>query len=57
MAVLDESLVQIVLDQLANLDLIRWRAGEQSGRPRCFVGDVDDDLEVLTRARRVAVSE
>jgi hypothetical protein len=57
MTILDESLIQVALNQLANFYLICWGAWEQSGRPRCRVSDVDDDLEVLTRTGRVVVGE
>ena len=57
MAILDESLIKIVLNKFANFDLIRRGTGDQSRRPRCFVSDIDDDLEIFARTGRVTVSE
>ena len=50
-------MIKIVLNKFANFDLIRRGTWDQSRRPRCFVSDIYDDLEVFTRAGRVAVSE
>jgi len=57
MAIFDESLIQVILHKLADFDLIRRRAWEESGRPGRRVGDVDDNFEVLACAGRILVGE